>query len=158
MKKQDRVILIKAASQIISKSTIIMQMQKWFGRKLYETLSFEGERPLTVDKHKEAIDVMKVKLGGELMKQFVSLKPVLKRWQWDDRENKLTKQNVVKLKSKFDICLIAKKQTHLKNSWNIKKITWTLMSYQKYLIFFVMKVKYCEDCNKNLKMLNIFSQ
>lgn len=32
-----------------------------------------------MDKHKEAIDMMKVKLGGEIMKQFVGLKPVLKR-------------------------------------------------------------------------------
>ena len=78
----------------------------------------DGSRPLPVGKNKKVIGLMKDKLGGEIMKEFVSLRPKMYSYRVGNSEPKKCKgikKCVVKKTIRFDnykTCLFSGERTH----------------------------------------------
>ena len=72
----------------------------------FDTSNFELDRALPEGKNKKVIGLMKEKLGGEIMKEFVGLKArsysYLKDKNDEDKKVKGTKKCVIKRKLKFE--------------------------------------------------------
>ena len=73
--------------------------------KIFDTSSYEVNRPLPTGKNKKKIGLMKDELGGKIMTEFVALKPKTYSYLTDDCEEdkkaKGTKKCVIKRKLKF---------------------------------------------------------
>ena len=66
----------------------------------FDTSNFERDRPLPKGKNKKVIGLMKDELGGQIMKEFVGLRPksysYLKDNNDEDKKAKGTKKCVIK--------------------------------------------------------------
>ena len=71
----------------------------------FDASNFEIDRPLPKGKHKKVIGLMKDKLGGQIMKEFVGLRAktysYLKDNNDEDKKAKGTKKCVIKIRLKF---------------------------------------------------------
>ena len=67
------------------------------------TSNYEVKRPLLMGKIKKVIGLMKDELGGEIITEFVTLRPKTYSYLTDDnKEDKGTKKCVIKKMIKFD--------------------------------------------------------
>ena len=74
--------------------------------KRFDTSNYEVDRPLPTGKNKKVIGLMKDKLGGNIMTEFVALRPktylyLTDGWE-EDKKAKGTKKCVIKQKLKFN--------------------------------------------------------
>ena len=74
--------------------------------KTYETSNYTVERPLTIGKNKKVIGMMKDKLGGKIMKEFIGFRPKCYAYLMDDgnvdKKSKGAKECVIKRCLKFN--------------------------------------------------------
>ena len=72
----------------------------------FDTLNYEAERPLPIGKNKKVIGLMKNELGGEIITEFIALRPKTYSYLTDndkiDKKAKGTKKCVIKKMIKFD--------------------------------------------------------
>ena len=72
----------------------------------FDTSNYEVKRPLLMGKNKKVIGLMKDELGGEIITEFVTLRPKTYSYLTDDRKEdkktKGTKKYVIKKMIKFD--------------------------------------------------------
>ena len=67
------------------------------------TSNYEVKRPLLMGKNKKVIGLMKDELGGEIITEFVTLRPKTYSYLTDDnKEDEGTKKCVIKKMIKFD--------------------------------------------------------
>ena len=73
--------------------------------KIFDTSNYEINRPLTTGENKKVIGLMKDELGGNIMTEFVALKPKIYSYLTDDckedKKAKARKKCVIKRKLKF---------------------------------------------------------
>ena len=71
-----------------------------------DTSNYEVKRPLTIGKNKKIIGLMKDELGGEIITEFIALRPKTYFYLTDidkiDKKAKGTKKCVIKKMIKFD--------------------------------------------------------
>ena len=84
--------------------------------KIFHTSNYECNRPLPIGKNKKVIGLMKDELGGEIITEFVTLRPKTYSYLTDngkeDKKAKGTKKCVIKRMIKFDYykhCLLKDK-------------------------------------------------
>ena len=74
----------------------------------FDTSNYEVKRPLLMGKNKKVIGLMKDELGGEIITEFVTLRPKTYSYLTDDskedKKSKGTKKCVIKKMIKFDDC------------------------------------------------------
>ena len=74
--------------------------------KRFDTSNYEGNRPSPTGKNKKVIGLMKDKLGGKIITEFVTLRPKTNSYSTDDgKEDKKangTKKCVIKKMNKFN--------------------------------------------------------
>ena len=72
----------------------------------YDTSNYEAKRPLTIGKNKKVIGLMKDELGGEIITEFIALRPKTYSYLTDndkiDKKAKGTKKCIIKKMIKFD--------------------------------------------------------
>ena len=72
----------------------------------FDTSNYEAERPLPIGKNKKVIGLMKNELGGEIITEFIALRPKTYSYLTDndkiDKKAKGTKKCVIKKMIKFD--------------------------------------------------------
>ena len=72
----------------------------------FDTSNYEVERPITYRKNKKVIGLMKDELGGEIITEFIALRPKTYSYMTDndkiDKKAKGTKKCVIKKMIKFD--------------------------------------------------------
>ena len=72
----------------------------------FDTSNYEVKRPLSIGKNKKVIGLMKDELGGEIITEFVTLRPKTYSYLTDDgkqdKKAKGTKKCVIKKMIKFD--------------------------------------------------------
>ena len=72
----------------------------------FDTSNYEVKRPLPIGKHKKIIGLMKDELGGEIITEFIALRPKTYSYLTDndkiDKKAKGTKKCVIKKMIKFD--------------------------------------------------------
>ena len=72
----------------------------------FDTSNYEAERPLPIGKNKKVIGLMKNELGGEIITEFIALRPKTYFYLTDndkiDKKAKGTKKCVIKKMIKFD--------------------------------------------------------
>ena len=72
----------------------------------FDTSNYEVKRPLSIGKTKEVIGLMKDELGGEIITEFIALRPKTYSYLTDndkiDKKAKGTKKCVIKKMIKFD--------------------------------------------------------
>ena len=96
-------------------SDISPDVESRFGTSGYPN---DGSRPLPVGKNKKVIGLMKDELGGEIMKEFVSLRPKMYSYKVGNSEPKKCKgikKCVVKRAISFNdykICLFSGERSH----------------------------------------------
>ena len=70
--------------------------------KIFDTLNYEVNRPLSTGKNKKVIGLMKDELGGKIMSEFVAIRPKIYSYSMDDdseaKKAKGTKKCVIKIK------------------------------------------------------------
>ena len=75
--------------------------------KRFDTSNYEVDRPLPTGKNKKVIRLMKDELGGEIMTEFVALRPRTYSYLTDDckkdKKAKGTKKCVIKRELKFNV-------------------------------------------------------
>ena len=76
------------------------------GDNRFDTSNYEVKRPLLMAKNKKVIGLMKDELGGEIITEFVTLKPKIYSYLTDDNKQdkkaKGTKKCIIKKMIKFD--------------------------------------------------------
>ena len=74
--------------------------------KRFDTSNYECDRPLPIGKNKNVVELMKDELGGEIITEFVTLRPKTYSYLTDngkeDKKAKGTKKCVIKKMIKFD--------------------------------------------------------
>ena len=74
--------------------------------KRFDTSNYEVDRPLSTGKNRKVIELMKDKLGGRVINEFVALRPKTYSYLTDDckegKKAKGTKKCVIKRMIKFD--------------------------------------------------------
>ena len=74
--------------------------------KRFDTSNYECDRPLPIGKNKKVVELMKDELGGEIITEFVTLRPKTYSYLTDngkeDKKAKGTKKCVIKKMIKFD--------------------------------------------------------
>ena len=99
------VIWIQTASFVHVKTDYIYKDIAKDVETRFDTSNFEIDRPLPKGKNKKVIGIMKDKLSGQIMKEFVGLKAkkysYLKEKNDEDKKAKVTKMCVIKRKVKF---------------------------------------------------------
>ena len=74
--------------------------------KRFDTSNYEVNRPLSTEKNKKVIGLMKDELGGKIMAEFVALRPKTYSYLTDDckedKKAKGTKKCVIKRRPKFN--------------------------------------------------------
>ena len=84
----------------------------------FDTSGYVPDRPLPVGKNKKVIGLMKDELGGEIMKEFVSLRPKMYSYRVGNSEPKKCKRIkkcIVKKTISFDdykACLFSRERSH----------------------------------------------
>ena len=72
----------------------------------FDTSNYEVNRPLSMGKNKKVIGLMKDELGGEIITEFITLRPKLYSYLTDndkeDKKTKGTKKCVIKKMIKFN--------------------------------------------------------
>ena len=72
----------------------------------FDTWNYEGKRPLPIGKNKKVIGLMENELGGEIIMEFIALRPKTYSYLTNndkiDKKAKGTKKCVVKKMTKFD--------------------------------------------------------
>ena len=72
----------------------------------FDTSNYEVKRPLPIGKNKKIIGLMKDELGGEIIKEFIALRPKTYSYLTDndkiDKKAKETKKCIIKKMIKFD--------------------------------------------------------
>ena len=72
----------------------------------FDTSNYEVKRPLSIGKNKKVIGLMKDELGGEIITEFIALRPKTYSYLTDndkiDKKAKRTKKCVIKKIIKFD--------------------------------------------------------
>ena len=72
----------------------------------FDTSNYEVKRPLPIGKNKKAIGLMKDELGGEIVTEFIALRPKTYSYLTDndkiDKKAKGTKKCIIKKMIKFD--------------------------------------------------------
>ena len=72
----------------------------------FDTSNYEVKRPLTIGKNEKVIGLMKYELGGEIITEFIALRPKTYSYLTDnykiDKKTKGTKKCIIKKMIKFD--------------------------------------------------------
>ena len=92
----------------------------------FDTSDYEVKRPLLMGKNKKVIGLMKDELGGEIITDFVTLRPKTYSYLTDDSKEdkkvKGTKKCVIKKMIKFDDykkCLLKSQQRFISNKHDV---------------------------------------
>ena len=92
----------------------------------FDTSNYEVKRPLPIGKNKKVIDLMKDELGGEIITEFVTLRPKTYSYLTDDSKEdkraKGTKKCIIKKMIKFDDykkCLLKSQQRFISNKHDV---------------------------------------
>ena len=92
----------------------------------FDTSNYEVKRPLPIGKNKKIIGLMKDELGGEIITEFIALRPKTYSYLTDndkkDKKAKGTKMCVIKKMIKFDDykkCLLKSQQRFISNKHDV---------------------------------------
>ena len=95
---------------------------------MFDTSSYELNRPLSKEKNKKVIGVIKDNLGGKLLKEFIGLRAKTFSYLTDDNSEekkvKGTKKCAIKRKLKFKECKNCLEATQLENQINHPEKNW----------------------------------